>query len=544
MIVCIYAYLSFLFRPRSKSSTNQSTTTTSVNPSLTSRYKEDDPALHEVLTSLTVTPIKKQGQKPAECTPKAQGQKHSVITATTVPEHTASAINGLSVKVRTAEVEIGSKTTRHADINGTRKTQAHAILSTSFTTKQSTQLTSDIPAGVRLPQRKGGMHLWQFLYSMLLSENYHNLIEWTTNKKEFEFRLLEPEAIAVWWGFHKNKRNMSYDKLSRSLRYYYDKHIIRKISGERYVYRFCVDPELMYKAIGNSDNRPQLKPMPSTAVKALTTNQQQATLKDESKQMGTSPPYVAEDAIVLYHNQRKRSSSSFSPEQYPSSVNVFQYPANPDTPSPLYSSEPYFSSQDTTNLYSPTSKRWCNMSEYDAQNTASYPPESYHHETSFFPFTEQDLSATAIPTTSQCYQPPPLTYIGANETGGVAAATYLHEQPDIPVTYPQIPVLAENYEPAMDETAQGYFSATPPHRINGSTTYSVYSPPPGLMSTVDMYGSEYPIPDPTLAPGFRDSMIAAPPNGSLLSSCGESSSSNSWPHLYNNDIIVSNELNW
>ena len=114
---------------------------------------------------------------------------------------------------------------------------------------------------------KGGMQLWQFLYSMLTNVDgkYHNLIEWTHTARERQFRLLEPDAIAVWWGHHKNKPNMSYDKLSRSLRYYYDKGIIRKISGERFVYRFCIDPEIMYKHMGTSNSRPKLKPMPQDA---------------------------------------------------------------------------------------------------------------------------------------------------------------------------------------------------------------------------------------------------------------------------------------
>ena len=116
---------------------------------------------------------------------------------------------------------------------------------------------------------KGGMQLWQFLYALLSDPQYKELIEWTSNIKEREFRLHEPEAIAVWWGDHKNKRNMSYDKLSRSLRYYYDKGIIRKINGQRYVYRFCVAPEVMYRHIGNSDCRPKLKPMSIAAQNAM-----------------------------------------------------------------------------------------------------------------------------------------------------------------------------------------------------------------------------------------------------------------------------------
>ena len=123
------------------------------------------------------------------------------------------------------------------------------------------------------------MQLWQFLYSMLNDKDgkYRNLIEWTHTAKERQFRLLEPDAIAVWWGHHKNKPNMSYDKLSRSLRYYYDKGIIRKISGERFVYRFCIDPEIMYKHMGTSNARPQLKPMPQDAKVALNSKDRSVT---------------------------------------------------------------------------------------------------------------------------------------------------------------------------------------------------------------------------------------------------------------------------
>jgi len=130
------------------------------------------------------------------------------------------------------------------------------------------------------------MQLWQFLYSILTDHEgkYRHLIEWTHTAKEREFRLLEPDAIAVWWGHHKNKPNMSYDKLSRSLRYYYDKGIIRKISGERFVYRFCIDPEVMYNHMGTSHTRPKLKPMPQDAKLVLS--------KDRS--MSGASPCVAQ----------------------------------------------------------------------------------------------------------------------------------------------------------------------------------------------------------------------------------------------------------
>ncbi len=51
---------------------------------------------------------------------------------------------------------------------------------------------------------------------------------------------------------------MNYEKLSRGLRYYYDKNIIHKTAGKRYVYRFVCDlksllgysPEELFAACG------------------------------------------------------------------------------------------------------------------------------------------------------------------------------------------------------------------------------------------------------------------------------------------------------
>lgn len=53
--------------------------------------------------------------------------------------------------------------------------------------------------------------------------------------------LLADLQVARRWGKRKNKPKMNYEKLSRGLRYYYDKNIIHKTSGKRYVYRFVCD---------------------------------------------------------------------------------------------------------------------------------------------------------------------------------------------------------------------------------------------------------------------------------------------------------------
>ncbi|XP_076311912.1 uncharacterized protein LOC143225794 isoform X2 [Tachypleus tridentatus] len=85
--------------------------------------------------------------------------------------------------------------------------------------------------------------LWQFLLELLLSNHYNHIIMWTNN--DGEFKLVNAEEVARLWGLRKNKHNMNYDKLSRALRYYYDKNIIKKVLGQKFVYRFVSFPEII-----------------------------------------------------------------------------------------------------------------------------------------------------------------------------------------------------------------------------------------------------------------------------------------------------------
>ena len=55
---------------------------------------------------------------------------------------------------------------------------------------------------------------------------------------------------------------MNYDKLSRSLRYYYEKGIMQKVAGERYVYKFVCDPEALFTMAFPDNQRPVLKTDP------------------------------------------------------------------------------------------------------------------------------------------------------------------------------------------------------------------------------------------------------------------------------------------
>ncbi|CAJ0562274.1 unnamed protein product, partial [Mesorhabditis spiculigera] len=92
----------------------------------------------------------------------------------------------------------------------------------------------------RLPPQalgSGQIQLWQFLLELLAEPHCHaHCISWEGGNGEF--KLVDPDEVARKWGERKSKPNMNYDKLSRALRYYYDKNIMTKVHGKRYAYKF------------------------------------------------------------------------------------------------------------------------------------------------------------------------------------------------------------------------------------------------------------------------------------------------------------------
>uniref|UniRef100_A0A0K0DFY9 ETS domain-containing protein n=1 Tax=Angiostrongylus cantonensis TaxID=6313 RepID=A0A0K0DFY9_ANGCA len=82
----------------------------------------------------------------------------------------------------------------------------------------------------------GQTQLWQFLLELLADKRYDDVITWEGTQGEF--KLVDPDEVARKWGERKSKPNMNYDKMSRALRYYYDKNIMCKVHGKRYAYKF------------------------------------------------------------------------------------------------------------------------------------------------------------------------------------------------------------------------------------------------------------------------------------------------------------------
>ncbi|XP_072308107.1 ETS domain-containing protein Elk-4 [Eucyclogobius newberryi] len=134
--------------------------------------------------------------------------------------------------------------------------------------------------------------LWQFLLQLLLDSSNEQLICWTN--EEGEFKLLQAEEVARLWGARKNKPNMNYDKLSRALRYYYDKNIIKKVNGQKFVYRFVSYPDILKGDVGTRMDGTDtamgsVTPLPKTGDGTA----QEMDLADRSKASAASSALIA-----------------------------------------------------------------------------------------------------------------------------------------------------------------------------------------------------------------------------------------------------------
>ena len=115
--------------------------------------------------------------------------------------------------------------------------------------------------GRKSPNARPGtnIHLWQFVKELLLQpQTYGNYIHWIDRQKGI-FKIVDSVKVATLWGkrkvflqyfekknnfitfnFLQNRPAMNYDKLSRSLRQYYKKGIMKKTErSQRLVYQFC-----------------------------------------------------------------------------------------------------------------------------------------------------------------------------------------------------------------------------------------------------------------------------------------------------------------
>ncbi|XP_078463213.1 ETS-related transcription factor Elf-5-like [Lampetra planeri] len=102
-------------------------------------------------------------------------------------------------------------------------------------------------ADVHCAQRKhkhGGSRgalLWEFLRDLLLGQaeggGGAGLLRWE-DRQAGSFRFVRAGDVARLWGERKRNPGMTYEKLSRAMRYYYKRGILERVDGRRLVYRF------------------------------------------------------------------------------------------------------------------------------------------------------------------------------------------------------------------------------------------------------------------------------------------------------------------
>ncbi|GAB1598385.1 transcription factor ETV6-like [Argonauta hians] len=131
------------------------------------------------------------------------------------------------------------------------------------------ETTLESQNGIHSPKRDSDCRLlWEFIYQLLLNKKNSSFICWE-DENQYIFRIVNPHGLAELWGAQKSRSTMTYEKLSRALRYYYKMDIIRKVPGKRLTYQFMHPPKDIKK--GQRGARPQYKtvaykriPMPNT----------------------------------------------------------------------------------------------------------------------------------------------------------------------------------------------------------------------------------------------------------------------------------------
>ncbi|XP_040049798.1 transcription factor ETV7 isoform X2 [Gasterosteus aculeatus] len=101
--------------------------------------------------------------------------------------------------------------------------------------------------------------LWDYVYQLLCDDRYQEYIRWE-DRDSLVFRVVDPNGLARLWGNHKNRDNMTYEKMSRALRHYYKLNIIKKERGQKLLFRFLKLPKDTRKQRADAAQSPEHTP--------------------------------------------------------------------------------------------------------------------------------------------------------------------------------------------------------------------------------------------------------------------------------------------
>jgi len=89
------------------------------------------------------------------------------------------------------------------------------------------------------PSHRTRIPLWKFLLHLLKRDRGHRLVQWCPEDK-LSFYLTNPALLSILWGSIKNRRDMTFEKFSRAMRYYYGKNVIEKVHSTKFAYKFVL----------------------------------------------------------------------------------------------------------------------------------------------------------------------------------------------------------------------------------------------------------------------------------------------------------------
>ncbi|CAF1188910.1 unnamed protein product [Adineta steineri] len=147
--------------------------------------------------------------------------------------------------------------------------------------------------------------LWEFIYILLEDPLYESIIHWE-NREKMIFRINQADKLAALWGLQKNRLSMTYEKLSRGMRYYYSNNIISKEQSKRLLYRFMRSPD---------EIRKNMKRHGSTATTTPATNMLYPIInkKSSASSSSSSPPNTNLHSQELSSSQLQNQFLQFLP---------------------------------------------------------------------------------------------------------------------------------------------------------------------------------------------------------------------------------------
>lgn len=104
---------------------------------------------------------------------------------------------------------------------------------------------TDLPELLEEPTEKTKTgKLWQFLRDLLSNPKTNpSMIKWV-DKEEGRFKFVQCDKVAKLWGRRNFNTGMTYEKMSRAIRYYYKQQVLLPVPGQTHVYRFGPNAKL------------------------------------------------------------------------------------------------------------------------------------------------------------------------------------------------------------------------------------------------------------------------------------------------------------